>query len=230
MTGHGPRPLASPPCMAGEVAEGRFGAMGTDPQQARDVAVWRRAERIRLAGLRNDLGQARRAEVSTQIRQQLGRVLEARLDRPGMVLAGYWPIKGEPDLRPLLAALHDRGVLIALPVVETRAAPLVFRHWTPQTRLQRSDWNIPAPPVDAPVVTPDVVLAPCLGWDDNAYRLGWGGGYFDRTLATPGPRPHAIGIALEAARLPTIFPQPHDIALDLIVTEAGVRAERMTER
>lgn len=72
----------------------------------------------------------------------------------------------------------------------------------------------------------DVTLAPCHGWDGGCYRLGWGGGYFDRTLAALAPRPLAIGIALAAARLPTIYPQPHDIPLDLIVTEDGISCER----
>jgi 5,10-methenyltetrahydrofolate synthetase len=92
--------------------------------------------------------------------------------------------------------------------------------------MMRGDWNIPVPPPDAGNLTPDVMLAPCLGWDDGCYRLGWGGGYFDRTLAVQAPRLLAIGIALSAARLPTIYPQPHDIPLDLIVTETGVCAER----
>jgi 5,10-methenyltetrahydrofolate synthetase len=144
----------------------------------------------------------------------------------GFVLSGYWPIKGEPDLRPVLADLHRAGVTIALPVVESRAAPLVFRRWTPETRLVRGDWNIPVPPPDAATLVPDIALAPCLGWDGACYRLGWGGGYFDRTLAALTPQPKTIGIALSAARLSTIYPQPHDIPLDLILTEDGVAAER----
>jgi 5,10-methenyltetrahydrofolate synthetase len=153
--------------------------------------------------------------------------------RRGCVLSGYWPIKGEPDLRPALAGLHRAGVTIALPVVETRAAPLVFRRWTPETKLVRGDWNIPVPPPEADELTPEVALAPCLGWDGACFRLGWGGGYFDRTLAALVPRPLTIGIALSAACLPTIFPQPHDIPLDLILTEDGVAAtsaEARTDR
>ncbi|NJM84716.1 MAG: 5-formyltetrahydrofolate cyclo-ligase, partial [Tabrizicola sp.] len=197
-----------------------------DPVQARDVARWRRAERTRLSGLRENLGQAGRAEVSAAIAGQLERFLAEISVGPGTVLSGYWPIKGEPDLRPLLATLHRRGVTIALPVVETRAAPLVFRRWTPETRMIRGDWNIPIPPPEAEALCPDVALAPCLGWDARCFRLGWGGGYFDRTLAVARPRPFAIGTALTAAELPTIFPQPHDIALDAIITETGTGAAR----
>jgi 5-formyltetrahydrofolate cyclo-ligase len=217
---------ASPPCMAAEVDPACFDPLGVDPQQARDVARWRRAERTRLVGLRKGLGQAGRARVSDTIGGHLGRVLAERGVERGCVLSGYWPIKGEPDLRPVLAELHRAGVTIALPVVETRAAPLVFRRWTPETRLVLGDWNILVPPPDAGVVTPNIALAPCLGWDDGCYRLGWGGGYFDRTLAVLSPRPLTIGIALTAAHLPTIFPQPHDVPLDLILTEDGVAATR----
>ena len=217
---------ASPPCMAAEVDPTCSDPSAVDPGQARDVARWRRAERIRLAGLRKELGQAGRAQVSNRIGQHLGRVLAERDTGQGVVLSGYWPIKGEPDLRALFAYLHRAGVIIVMPVVETRAAPLVFRRWTPETRMMRGDWNIPVPPPEATVLTPDILLAPCLGWDGAGFRLGWGGGYFDRTLAALAARHLTIGIALAAARLPTIYPQPHDIPFDLILTEDGVAVTR----
>lgn len=212
--------------MAAEVDPAYFDPLGTDPGQARDVARWRRAERIRLAGLREGLGQDGRAQVSRAIAGHLEAVLSVRKMGRGTILSGYWPIKGEPDLRPLLSDLHAKGVTVALPVVETRAGPLAFRRWTPGTQIVRGDWNIPVPPPGAEGLTPDATLAPCLGWDDGCYRLGWGGGYFDRTLAALAPRPFTIGLALSAARVKTIYPQPHDIPLDLIVTESGVLAER----
>lgn len=220
------RTYASPPCLAAEVDPAYFDPLGVDPEQARDVARWRRSERIRLARLRAALGQAGRARVSARISDALPGVLTARGAGPGAVLSGYWPIKGEPDLRPALTGLHCAGFIIALPVVAQRAAPLVFRRWAPGTKMLRGDWNIPVPPPDADPLRPDICLAPCLGWSDEGYRLGWGGGYFDRTLAVLAPRPLTIGIALSAARLPTIYPQPHDIPLDLILTEGGVAAER----
>ena len=216
----------SPPCMASEVDPAYFDPLARDPEQARDVARWRRAERVRLAALRDALGPVGRAQVSEQIGAQLTGVLAARGVGQGTVLAGYWPIKCEPDLRPVLKELHGAGVTIALPVVATRAAPLVFRRWTPDTKMVRGNWNIPVPPSNADALTPDVTLAPCLGWSEGCYRLGWGGGYFDRTLAALVPRPLAIGITLSGAHLPTIYPQPHDIPLDLIVTEEGLCAER----
>jgi 5-formyltetrahydrofolate cyclo-ligase len=86
-------------------------------------------------------------------------------------------------------------------------------------------WKIPVP-ADGPAVVPNLTLAPLVGWDPAGFRLGYGGGYFDRTLAVLSPRPMTIGIGLQSARLANIFPQPHDIALDVILTEAGVQFER----
>jgi len=218
-----PRGLASSPCMAAEVDPAYFNPLATDPGQARDVARWRRAERARLRAKRQAMGVAAREAAGQALRGHLRALLAARFGGArARVLSAYWPIKGEPDLRPLMAELHEAGVILALPVVETRFAPLVFRRWTPQTRMVRGDWNIPVPPPEAERLTPEIALAPLMGWDGAGYRLGYGGGYFDRTLADLAPRPVTIGIGLEAARLPTIFPQPHDIPLDVILTEAGI--------
>lgn len=96
--------------------------------------------------------------------------------------------------------------------------------------MVRGDWNIPVPPPESEVVTPDVALAPLVGWDRAGYRLGYGGGYFDRTLAHLAPRPFVIGIGLQAAELATIYPQPHDVPLDAIITEEGVQVMRLAER
>jgi 5,10-methenyltetrahydrofolate synthetase len=222
----GPRSgYASPPCMAGEVAPDWFDPLGVDPQQARDVARWRRAERARLRAERRALSVADRRAVGERLAAHLRGLLEGRFGGArGRVFSAYWPIKGEPDLRPLMAELHAAGATVALPVVETKAAPLVFRRWTPQTAMVRGDWDIPVPPPEADRLTPDIALAPLVGWDGAGYRLGYGGGYFDRTLATLDPQPFAIGVGLQSARLATIFPQPHDVRLNAIVTETGVQA------
>lgn len=201
--------------------------MGVDPLQTRDVARWRKAERARLRAVRQALSVAERKAVeqalATHLRTFLSGCIKGGQSR---VLSTYWPIKGEPDLRPLMAELHAAGAILALPLVETKAAPLVFRRWTPETKMVRGDWNIPVPPPDAAAITPEIVLAPLVGWDRAGYRLGYGGGYFDRTLASLTPRPFAIGIGFQTARLATIHPQPHDIALDAILTEAGVQVEK----
>tara|TARA_R110002153_G_scaffold65757_16_gene175923 strand:- start:4074 stop:4439 length:366 start_codon:yes stop_codon:yes gene_type:complete len=98
--------------------------------------------------------------------------------------------------------------------------PLVFREWTPETVMERGFWNIPVP-ASGHALLPDLILSPLVGWDSGGYRLGYGGGYFDRTPAALTPRPPAIGIGLDAAQIATIFAQPHDIAMQAIVTESG---------
>jgi 5,10-methenyltetrahydrofolate synthetase len=213
--------------MACDIAPDYFDPLAVDPEQARDVARWRRAERARL--------RAERQAISVEVRSAAGEALAGHLrdllatrfgGAQGRVFSAYWPIKGEPNLRPLMAELHRSGVTVALPVVEAKAAPLVFRRWTPEAQLVRGDWNIPVPPPDADALIPDITLAPLMGWDGDGYRLGYGGGYFDRTLAALYPRPFTVGIGFQSARLATIYPQPHDIPLDVILTEAGVQVVR----
>lgn len=219
-----PRGCASPPCLAHEIDPQYFDPLAVDADQARDVARWRKAERQRLRGERDAMSVADRASMGERIGAHLLRFLADRFGSlEGRVFSGYWPIKGEPDLRPVLASLHRAGVSVALPLVEVKAAPLVFRRWTPETKMVRGDWNIPVPPPEAEAVVPEIALAPVMGWTEGAYRLGYGGGYFDRTLAALSPRPFTIGIGLQAARLATIYPQPHDIRLEVILTEDGVQ-------
>ena len=113
-----------------------------------------------------------------------------------------------------------QGQTVELPVVVRRAAPMEFRPWRPGIRMVPGIWNIPVPAEGDPVL-PDTLLVPLVGFDARGYRLGHGGGYYDRTLATMPRRPRTIGIGFESLRLATIHPQPHDIPMDLIVTEAG---------
>ncbi len=211
--------FASPPCLASQIAPDYFDPLAVDPQQAADVARWRKAQREELLARRVALSVAERQEIATAIGKALDALLVQRLpDVRGRVISGYWPIRSEPDLRPWLASLHERGAIPALPVVERRASPLVFRPWRPGAAMERGHWNIPVPATTETLV-PDVVLAPLVGWDAAGYRLGYGGGYFDRTLAAR--QPLAIGVGLQSARLATIYPQPHDIALAAIITECG---------
>ena len=218
--------FASPPCLAHEIDPTYFDPLAVDPKQACDVARWRKAKRQELRTARKTLSVAKHAALSAQMAAHLEAVLQTKfVGAMGQILSTYWPIKGEPDLRPLMALLHNQGVIIALPIVETKAAPLVFRRWTPDTKMVRGDWNIPVPPPDAEQLTPDIALAPLVGWDDGAFRLGYGGGYFDRTLAALVPRTFAIGIGVASSKLATIYPQPHDIPMNLIITEDGVFVE-----
>ncbi len=226
MTGEGRTELSSSPCMAEEVEKGLFDPLASQEDEWRAIARWRKLERERLRGERMLLRQDKRATIAEALMAELDAYLESRLGGPaGRIISGYWPIKGEPDLRPWLISLIERGAIVALPVVVVPSAPLVFRRWTPETKMERGNWNIPVPPAEAAVLVPDIALAPLVGWDSRGYRLGYGGGYFDRTLASLSPCPHVIGIGLQSAHIGTIYPQPHDIRLSAIVTEAGVQVE-----
>ncbi len=142
------------------------------------------------------------------------------------VLAGFWPIGAEPDLRALLAGWAGRrGLLLALPIVEQRAAPLAFRQWTPDAAMLAGDFGIPEPQGRVTLL-PDVVLVPLLGFTDEADRIGYGGGFYDRTLAALRDCGHAataIGVAYACCRLdPGVHsPEPHDVRLHAVVHEKG---------
>ncbi len=132
----------------------------------------------------------------------------------------YWPFKGEYDPRPLARALHAAGARLALPVVAQRGQPLLFRPWRPGIRMVPGIWNIPVPAEGEPVL-PDTLLIPLVGFDGHGYRLGHGGGYYDRTLAAlPGAT--ALGAAYAAQEVPEVPAGPLDIRLPRIATEAGL--------
>ena len=143
-----------------------------------------------------------------------------RLLTPPAIAGFCWPIKDEPDVRQVLQHWARSGSLAALPVVIAEASPLAFRPWSSETRLEEDRYGIPTP-VDGEFVTPDLLLMPLNGFDAAGYRLGYGGGYFDRTLAALSPRPLAVGVGFEINRLDSIRPEIHDQRLDWIVTEAG---------
>jgi 5-formyltetrahydrofolate cyclo-ligase len=130
----------------------------------------------------------------------------------------YWPFKGEYDPRPVVRRLHAEGVGLALPVVMQKAAPLVFHAWSPGARLLPGIWNIPVP-ADGETVLPDTLLVSLIGYDQQALRLGYGAGFYDRTLAAMPHRPVTLGVGFALAALPSIRPQPHDIPMDVIIAE-----------
>lgn len=180
-------------------------------------ASWRAAERRRLIAARLAMPAVERRRLARRI----GAVLDELLaDVAGVIIAAYWPIRGEPDLRPWIESVRARGAHCALPVVVARDAPLEFRSWRPGARLARGVWDIPVP-ADGLPVAPRVLIVPVVGFDAGGYRLGYGGGFYDRTLAAASPRPFAIGVGASMAALPSIDPQPHDVPMDTIVTEHG---------
>ena len=182
------------------------------------VKRWRRGERERLIGLRQGLPAEQRRRWSERIDAEL-RVIVA--GRPG-VIGVYWPFRAEFDPRPLVDWAVASRRSVALPVVVDKKGPLEYRAWRPGERLVDGVLGIPVPE-KREIVTPQIVLAPLVGFDPQCYRLGYGGGYFDRTLAALSPRPLAIGVGFDIQLLETIYPQPFDVAMDLIVTESGMR-------
>ena len=222
-----PHGFASPPCLAHEIDPQYFDPLAVDSGQARDVARWRKAERVRLRDARAALSVDTRQDIAAAMARHMDGHLATLTLPENPILSGYWPIKSEPDLRFWLTKLHENGWRIALPIVEVEKAPLVFRIWTPGMAMERGVWNIPVPPSSAEQVIPHVALAPMLGWDRAGFRLGYGGGYFDRTLAAlASHHPHVIGLCVHAGAIPTIYPQPHDIAMSAVITEKGVQVVR----
>jgi 5-formyltetrahydrofolate cyclo-ligase len=174
--------------------------------------------RDRLAA-RAALSDKDRQAASARIEGYLATLLTER--RPG-ILAYCWPIRGEFDCRPLMLDLLSKNWRLSLPVAVEEKRPLVFRAWTPATTMARDQHGIPVP-AEGESLHPDIVIIPLVAFDDQGYRLGYGGGYFDRTLATLAPRPFTIGVGFELGRIDTIHRQPHDVPMDVIVTENGLR-------
>jgi 5-formyltetrahydrofolate cyclo-ligase len=210
---------ASPACFMHEVDPDYFGlASGAASAQRDNIMRWRKNERKRLI--------AQRLEISSDERSDCARHIGAHLDillpdLAGISVSLYWPFRGEPDLRGWAAAIRARGAICALPVVVKKNAPLIFRLWRAGEPLALGVWNIPIP-ANGKELVPDVVIAPVVGFDQQGYRLGYGGAFYDRTLAALTKKPRAVGVGYSQAAIATIYPLRHDIAMDVIVTEEGV--------
>jgi 5-formyltetrahydrofolate cyclo-ligase len=151
---------------------------------------------------------------------RLGAVLLAGFPPPaGAVVSGFWPLEGEIDIRPLLEILHERGHVVALPETTPLGNPLIFRHWTPGAPMICERFSTFRP--DGPVVVPDFLLVPLLAFDAAGRRLGYGGGYYDRTLAL---LPHAVsvGCAYAAQQLDEVPAGEYDARLHAVATERAV--------
>jgi 5,10-methenyltetrahydrofolate synthetase len=186
---------------------------------------WRRGERQRLIESRVRMPVTERQQASVDIAARLDAVWRGagRL-LPGTVVSAYWPLRGEPDLRPWLGTLHDQGVICVLPVVVEKGAPLVFRRWSPSCVMQKGFWNIPVP-ADPAAFSPQLLVSPVVGFDEQCYRLGYGGGYFDRTLAQLQSHQrsfHVLGVGFAMSKLESIHPLAHDIPLHGVITEERV--------
>lgn len=183
-----------------------------------DWQAWRKQQRAQLIANRKAIAEKDHRRWSHTITALLQHGFpELRKNSIGI----YWPIHGEFDPRPAANHFHQQGATLALPEVTDKHTPLSFQKWWPEAPMKKDAYGIPTPKNTGQVAI-DVIMIPMLGFDLHGYRLGYGSGYFDRTLAIIKPRPLIIGIAFEVSRLTSVQPQPHDIPMDFIVTEAGI--------
>lgn len=180
--------------------------------------AWRKQERERLI--------ANRMAVPPVLHQQWSRSISALLQQgfpnlKRMIIGLYWPFRGEYDPRSAVRYFMEAGATLAIPEVVGKDKPLCFREWWPDMPMKAGAYNIPVP-LGTQYIQPDALIIPMVGFDQQGYRLGYGSGYFDRTLATYTTSPRTIGVAFELQRLQNVHPQPHDIAMQYVVTEAGI--------
>jgi len=186
----------------------------------KDISAWRKAQREHWIAWRGAVAEAQRAAWGERMTASLNAMLPA----PQNCVIGFcWPFKAEFDARHALRHWRGQGAVAALPEVTGKGQPLRFSEWWPGAPMKRGVYDIPVPE-GTPVLLPDIAIVPMNACDGRGYRLGYGGGYFDRTLAALEKRVVAIGVSYDACRVPSIFPQAHDIAMDFIVTEAGIYA------
>ncbi|HTQ71012.1 MAG TPA: 5-formyltetrahydrofolate cyclo-ligase, partial [Acidocella sp.] len=163
---------------------------------------------------------ARRESQSPELGHKLAEhVLASGIIPKYAIIGGFMPMRGEIDILKLLQALHARGHRLALPETPPPGHALLFRAWTPGAKMLPGRYNTQHP--DAPALTPDFLLIPLLAFDSRGHRLGYGGGYYDRTLAA---LPHAfrLGCAYAAQAVEDLPTEPTDLPLHAIATEAGV--------
>jgi 5-formyltetrahydrofolate cyclo-ligase len=187
------------------------------PHNTPDLMMAKRLARERALAARASLAPAQREAASAALADQ---VLRHCPPPPGAVVSGVWPLDGEFDLRPLMHMLHARGHPIVLPVTPPKGQPLSFRLWQPGDALVRERFGTLRPTGE--VMVPDFLLVPLLAFDRRLHRLGYGAGYYDRTLARLSRGRFALGCAFAAQEVDAVPVGPHDVALDAVATERGI--------
>jgi len=184
----------------------------------KDWQKWRKQERERIV--------AARMSIPAGLHQQWSRAIAGLLQQgfpnlQHMKIGLYWPFRCEYDPREGILPFIETGAILAMPEVIGKYKPLCFRQWWPGAPMKQGAYTIPVPE-DTPHIVPNALIVPMVGFDMQGYRLGYGSGYYDRTLANFSHAPRTIGVAFELQRLDTVHPQPHDIVMQYVVTEAGI--------
>ncbi|CAN7174804.1 5-formyltetrahydrofolate cyclo-ligase [Rhizobium sp. LjRoot254] len=207
---------ASPACLLHEIDPVYAGLAPPTPPEG--VSAWRKARREALIAKRLALSADTRSAHSQAIADALDDLLG---DIAGKTVSLYWPFRGEPDLRGWMETATARDATCLLPIVVAKGQPLIFKSWKQGEKLDRGIWNIPIP-AEGKEMLPDIVISPLVGFDPSRYRLGYGGGFFDRTLAAHPGKPLVVGVGYSSQHIPTIHPQWHDIPMQAIITERGL--------
>jgi 5-formyltetrahydrofolate cyclo-ligase len=189
-----------------------------------DIVIRKKALRARMRTWRDGLGSAAKVEAAQVIAEHgLALVPELRGAAPQGCVSAFASMPDELNVWPLLRRLHGAGVPLALPVVEGKGRPLVFRAWVPGDAMNKGVWDIPEPKPDKAVVEPDILLVPLLAFDGRGGRLGYGGGFYDRTLAGLRARQPviAVGLAYDEQRVDAVPHLDYDQRLDWVLTPSG---------
>jgi len=189
-----------------------------DAYSSEQVWSWRKAKRAELVKARLDLSPEAHREIRRQV---VSFLIDNFREFCSGTVALYWPVRGEIDLRPFMEQIRAWGGTTSLPVVVAKGQPLEFREWKAGDAMNKGVFGIPIP-AHGVRVEPQTLVIPLVGFDAACYRLGNGGGYYDFTLKAARRRPVAIGVGFEMTRLDSVYPQPHDVAMDIIVTEQGL--------
>jgi len=183
----------------------------------------KRALRARMKALRDGLSAEEKVRAATRIAEAGLGFLPPRAPAPNLIVSGFASLPEELNAWPLLRRLNSEGFALALPVVQAKGQPLIFRAWVPGDAMHKGVWDIPEPKADKPDVEPDILLVPLLAFDRHGRRLGYGGGFYDRTLRRLRSRKSivTVGLAFDEQQVDAVPHLDYDQRLDWVLTPSG---------